>query len=435
MFVKKLKYLPTTSFILSVILLASCGIGEVSQNNIQKKIFTEVKVSAAQENQEITLKGVTEPFEEVVVSPSVTGGIKELFVELGSYVEKGQELAVLDDSDLNYQIEQAKTLLNLKKAEAEVNAMGQEISLNETMVMITANLSPNIEQGKIAVNEAEVELGNLKKAFKKRESELKEDSIKQKELEQLNVQIAEAKLRLERAKQALETEKAQDSKQEEVEQATAKLFELENLKKAWEKKENELKQGLIETQELEQLKVQIAKAEQRLGRAKQMLEEEKAQDSKRKEVARATTNLQKKSNSIADERTSFEIKKSESEIQLMQRQLENLIINAPINGYITELNAIAGGSVTPNDLMFAIKNIDELYIDTDVPEAFINKIKKDQTVTVNFPTLGKTVQGKITYISIIGNASTQTFPIKVLIENKDHVIKGGMVAQVKIMSQ
>lgn len=408
---RKVKHLGLAVLFGSVV-LSGCGASNIAYKQYEDVVDIKTRVSAEGEtSQEITLKGVSEPYQEVMVSSSVDGYLKEVLVDLGAYVERDQPLATLDDSDLNNQIEQAKTLLNLNKAEAEIAAMEQQISLNEIKVNLSDDITPDIKAQNYTIADLEYELKKAQKSLEQNQLLLKGKSVIQ------QIEIENIKSRLEEIN--LTT----------IDENIAKE------KKLLEKKLLEQEEIVEINNAIESINQEIYIIERDLARAKEMLATRISQLKKQKSALADTSALQAKSNLIATSRTAFEMQRAETEIKLLEYHLNHLSVLAPANGYITGHNAIVGGATAANKLLFSITNIDQLYVNINVPEAFINKIKQDQEVTVTFPTIGKTVEGKITFISVMGNPNTQTFPVMVLIDNKDHEIRGGMAAQVNIVSK
>jgi multidrug efflux pump subunit AcrA (membrane-fusion protein) len=457
--IRKVKNLGLAVFIGSVV-LSGCGASNIAFKQYDDVIDFETRVSAEGEtSQEITLKGVSEPFQEVMVSSSVPGFIKEVLVELGSYVDKDQQLAILDDSDLNYQIEQARTLLSLNKAEAEVAAMEQQISLNEMKVNLSVDVTPDIKAQKDTITDLKRDLEIAKQKLKQHQASLNsKTALSTKEIEKINNRIKEIdetnnrNNEIKGVKNRINTIGLDPTDQDlvkEKEQLEKKLVELESkgkitylIEQELAKEKKLLEASLNNQAEINSINIKIQETnqeivmiERNLARANEMLDTRLNQQSKQNKVLNETSGLQAKSNDIATSRTLFEMQKAETEINLLEYQLNYLSILAPTNGYITGHNAIVGGTAAANGSMFSITNIDKLYININVPEAFVNKIKQDQEVTVTFPTIGKTVKGKITFISVMGNPNNQTFPVMVLIDNKNHEIKGGMAAQVNIVSK
>ena len=104
---------------------------------------------------------------------------------------------------------------------------------------------------------------------------------------------------------------------------------------------------------------------------------------------------------------------------------------APVNGFITEKNGRIGEMVEPKSPLFVITNLDKLYISIDVPESMINRWKENQSVEVMIPTQEMINEMERLFIlELLPNKNEQTYPVKVLIDNADHQIKGGMKAVV-----
>lgn len=67
----------------------------------------------------LSLKGVFGtliPFDEVTVSPEVDGILREVKVDMGNLVRKGDVIAVIDETDYNLSLAQAQSAL--RQAEA-----------------------------------------------------------------------------------------------------------------------------------------------------------------------------------------------------------------------------------------------------------------------------------------------------------------------------
>ncbi len=59
----------------------------------------------------ITATGIIRPYNQVKISPKITGLLKNLLVQQGDYVGKGQLLAIMDDSNLQGQLQAARGAL------------------------------------------------------------------------------------------------------------------------------------------------------------------------------------------------------------------------------------------------------------------------------------------------------------------------------------
>lgn len=73
-----------------------------------------------------------------------------------------------------------------------------------------------------------------------------------------------------------------------------------------------------------------------------------------------------------------------------------------------------------------------MYIETDVPEKYINHISKNKKVYVEFPVLGKTMISKVKQVGNYINPANRTFKVEIDIPNKDKNIKPNLTARLKI---
>ncbi len=66
-----------------------------------------------------------------------------------------------------------------------------------------------------------------------------------------------------------------------------------------------------------------------------------------------------------------------------------------------------------------------------MPERYVSKINEGLKVTVNFDALpGMNMEGEITSLVPQADRESRTFPVKINLDNKDGIIKSGMVARV-----
>ncbi len=111
-------------------------------------------------------------------------------------------------------------------------------------------------------------------------------------------------------------------------------------------------------------------------------------------------------------------------------------VTAPIAGYVTTVNVVAGGMASQAQPAVSIANIDTVEINATVSENLINKIKVGDKVQVYVKTVANTpFDGAITALSPAPAAGTLTYPIKVSISNGDIQIKPGMFAEVNVASE
>ena len=117
----------------------------------------------------------------------------------------------------------------------------------------------------------------------------------------------------------------------------------------------------------------------------------------------------------------------------MQIQLDKTIVKAPFSGTIDDVISEQGSVVAPGQTqLMRIVNLNNMYIETNVPESYISSITKNKNVEVYFPVLGKTVYAKVRQAGHYINPANRTFKVEIAIQNKDKSIKPNLTAKLKI---
>lgn len=120
-------------------------------------------------------------------------------------------------------------------------------------------------------------------------------------------------------------------------------------------------------------------------------------------------------------------------VSQLEQQISKTIIKAPFSGTIDDVITEQGSVVAAGQTqLMRIVNLDEMYIETEVPERYVNSITKGKDVEVNFPVLGKTIMAKVRQTSNVINPSNRTFKAEVAIPNKEKEIKPNLTARLKI---
>ena len=125
---------------------------------------------------------------------------------------------------------------------------------------------------------------------------------------------------------------------------------------------------------------------------------------------------------------------SKNLVEQLTKQLEKYKITAPFAGVIDDVIKDEGTIIAPGQgsEVFRIVNLDNMYVETDVPETYLKNVTKGKTVVVNFPILGTTINSKIRQAGNFINPSNRTFKIEVPVPNKSDNIKPNLTARLKI---
>ncbi len=123
----------------------------------------------------------------------------------------------------------------------------------------------------------------------------------------------------------------------------------------------------------------------------------------------------------------------ESKLKTLYAQLDLSKIKAPISGIVDEINIKEGEMAMPGFQIIQLVNLEYIYINVDIPENYISKIKTNDLVKVSVPSYPEyTIESNIYRIGNIINKTNRTFKVQVKIKNKDKKIKPNMIAKIEI---
>ena len=120
-------------------------------------------------------------------------------------------------------------------------------------------------------------------------------------------------------------------------------------------------------------------------------------------------------------------------IDQLNKQLEKTIIKAPFSGVIDNVIVKQGEVIYPgrSNLMLLL-NLDNLYVESRVPEKYLNTITKNKDVIMYFPMLDLNLESSIKYSANFINPSSRTFRIETNIPSNNYNIKPNLNAKVKV---
>lgn len=123
----------------------------------------------------------------------------------------------------------------------------------------------------------------------------------------------------------------------------------------------------------------------------------------------------------------------EQAVNQLQNQLAKTVVRAPFPGTIDDVITEQGSVVSPGQSpLFRIVNLQDMYIETDVPERYISEIVPGKEVQVNFTVLNKQIDSKVRQSGNFINPANRTFKVEIAVDNKDKTIKPNLTAKLKI---
>jgi len=111
-----------------------------------------------------------------------------------------------------------------------------------------------------------------------------------------------------------------------------------------------------------------------------------------------------------------------------------ITLYAPIDGKVVAHEAVLGALVDEATEILKIIDPTLLWVDAEIYEKDIAKIKIGQTVEIAVPAYpGDIFQGRISYVGDMVNEETRTITVRAEVGNDDHRLKPGMFANVDIL--
>ena len=131
-------------------------------------------------------------------------------------------------------------------------------------------------------------------------------------------------------------------------------------------------------------------------------------------------------------KTQFE--SAEKAVDALSLQAEKSIVRAPFDGTVDQIFKEPGTIVAPGmgSELFRVVNIDEVYVEVDVPETHITSISEGSKVRVNLSAIGEEVDARIARVSKVINPSNRSFTVEIPLDNKSGYIRPNLMASVAI---
>ncbi len=117
----------------------------------------------------------------------------------------------------------------------------------------------------------------------------------------------------------------------------------------------------------------------------------------------------------------------------VNRQLAKTRITAPFSGIIDDVITEQGNVVAAGQSpIIRLVNLNDMYIEVDVPERYLTQISKGSKVKVEFPVLNKKIDTKIRQTGSFINPANRTFKVEIGLPKTNTNIKPNLTAKLKI---
>ncbi len=420
------------------VVLAGCGTGSSAGTaaSAQAKAPTAVRLGKATVGEistKLTYNADLQPKYLVNVLPKVSGRIVKLNVDLGSAVKKGDVIAEVEHTEVDAQMEQAKANLSAAQARlATVQAQGRPESVAQAQAGVDSaaqKLQGLQNQGRpeqVAQAKAGLDAANAKL------SQLLAGPTPG-QLQQARLAVEQAKDQLYAAQTVADAQvhsgiiskdqrQAQlDAAQTAIDQANAALKTLTDPPTA---------------DAVNQAKAAVDQATQQLALAQQpYTAQDLGQAAAGVRAAQAQRDLAARPYTAEDLQTAQAgVAQAQAAVDLVQTQLDNTHVTAPVDGSIAKKLANEGDMVSPTAPIVSVTST-AWEIAVQVAEDAISQIHEGepvQMIAAAFP--DKPFSGKVTNIAPIIDSQTRTFTVKVEPSGTLPAVRGGMSTRIDIPS-
>lgn len=389
--------------IVLVLILAGAGYGGYSLYRQRMAQQSAAAVAATLEQETIVVErgtlrltveagGSLAPVRELTVAFTSGGKVTEVLVEVGDEVKAGDVLARLDDVDARQAL-----------ADAELQVRQAEINLALAQVEADAGLA----QANLAAAQADYERTLANETH-------------------TGDQLTSARINLKQAQEAL-----QDA-QEAYDTAWDEAREWETYVQPYKTKiENERDSA---TRNLEKAKDSLAVARANYNLAVIGIDKSAPQDAEIK-VLNAQITLDKQP--IQLEQSQLSLEQARFKLATAQRNLEETVLVAPMDGVVTALNVQAGAWTAGNQAAVVLSDLTTLVVDIGLDESDVAHIALGQAALVTLDAFDDVeLTGTITAIAPKANpqAGVVLYPVTITLDPTDVPIRAGMTADVEIVT-
>jgi multidrug resistance efflux pump len=374
----------------------------------------------------------------ITISSQVAGRLVSVAVQEGQRITQGEVLAQIQQDDYRAQV--ALREAALAAAQSQLASAATELELSRALA------AGQIERSDAVLGASRSQLAEAEKAAQLEEQRTRAN-LREKDaaVEEARARLGGAKVNLDKA--ASDLERARQLSQEGIiaierrDQATAAYdhavaqYQLaqEGLNKSIavvqiaraESQRVQLLQDSIRTQ---QRKVRESEALKTLAIA------ERQRVTMREE---AVKNLQAR------------VQEAEAQLELARLQLAETRIVSPVHGVVGQLIADPGERVQPGQPIVIVNDPQDIWIEANIEETSVRRVQVGQTVEITvdaFPQrtfhgsvsqLGSATRSEFAIIPA-GSASahfikvTQRIPVRIAVENRDELLKPGMMVEIGI---
>jgi HlyD family secretion protein len=420
----------------------------------------------------VSATGTIQPLVTVEVRSKASGAITKLYVDESDTVKAGDLMAEIEKTYTQVDVDSAQA--DLRSAQARLQQADMNINLQ------TQQSESQIRQAQENVTSVKAKLAQLEEQIKYEHitnARAVKDAQNDIDISKLRLSLAQnprpetvkkAQLAIDQAKYNMDLAKAEyDRRKVLYEKQFVSKSELDSAQSSYESSKTQYESAVEQLKlakdpssedDIKLAQKSIDKAESALATTNQKVDQEKLRE---KDLEISKLQVKDTENSLAlaiANKAQIELKKKDKEAaqaSLIRAQAalksakdknDDTIVKAPTSGTVLARNVVEGQVITSSmgnsaaagTLLFTMADLDNVYVQTDVDETDMGKLKVDQPVTITVDAYpDRKFQGKVLKIAPMGKAvqNVTTFKVTTVIENPSKILKPGMNASVEITAE
>ncbi|MGE5397751.1 MAG: efflux RND transporter periplasmic adaptor subunit [Chitinophagales bacterium] len=127
------------------------------------------------------------------------------------------------------------------------------------------------------------------------------------------------------------------------------------------------------------------------------------------------------------------LKQTRIQIEDTRTLLSNCQVTSPISGTLGLIKATPGSMVSAQSPLAVVSDLSQMKLDLNVSESDIQYIKPGKQVKVKVQSIaGQEFSGAVDTVALVADPMSRRFPVKIVIENQQGLLKSGMFAEVEL---
>ncbi len=349
-----------------------------------------------------TGKVIVPPDRLVKISPRIDGKVVSARGTVGDFVKRGQVLAVISSVEL------AEARAQYRQARARLKAAEENLAREIQLAKLGANTQRPVEEARSEKIAAQGDLNDAKSELAQAKSELAREES----------ELAQCKARLQRARELY----------------TDQIISRQDLESA----EAEFKR---DSAAVESAKSKISQAEARVEKAKSRLEIAQQYLSREEKISKSKVLDVRALQSAKADVTSarIDVEAAADRIRVLGANPsgsgDSVAVVSPISGRIVERRTNVGEMASPSDALFTVANLEQVWLEADVYEKDLARVRKGQSVEIRVDAYpDKVFGGTVDSVGDILNPESRTAKVRCNVSNSQGLLRGEMFAKVSVIT-